>query len=88
MAASFPFAAVVIEWGKPRESRHLFTREGQKFGHADEQGKSGALARTRHANEKIEPFGKIGMSAQDVDEAFEFERAAFFKARDSASPQP
>jgi hypothetical protein len=50
MAASFTFAAVVIEWGKPRESRHLFTRKGPKFGHADEQGKSGALADARHAD--------------------------------------
>jgi hypothetical protein len=40
----------------------------------------GALARTRRADAKIAPLGKIGGSARDVGAALEFARAAFVAA--------
>ena len=82
MAASFAFAAIVVERGKPSKSRRFFTREGSEFGHADEEGDCGALANARHADQEIEPIGEIGMGAQNSENAFELERAALFEAGD------
>jgi hypothetical protein len=63
----------------------LAIRAGRSF--QNKESLYGFANTRREAGEKIEPFGKIGMSAQSftssgVDEAFEFARAAFFKARD------
>ena len=55
------FAAVVIEWSKPREGSGFFAADLTEFGHADDERQRRALADAGNAQHQIEASCQIVM---------------------------
>src|SRR6185503_21066378 len=73
---------LIIEGGEAGQARSLLAAQGTELGHADDEGKCGALADALDAGEEFQPEGEILVLAQALEEASDLGIAACGQALD------